>query len=182
MRIDRLDGRWALTRAPWRLSIAYLRAGTVDVRIVPGPPEAVDAAADLRVPLQLRIDDLRVDHLAIHRAHRRPSSSTTALNGRSDGRHHELALDGVDTLYGALTARAKLDGVKPSALTGTATYAGKLSDEPVNASANVSGLLEALVAEVSASGMKLNWAGARTSRPRRSARCRSRARRWRSIT
>ncbi|MFP3748044.1 hypothetical protein SB816_33810, partial [Achromobacter sp. SIMBA_011] len=35
-------------------------------------------------------------------------------------------------------------------------YAGKLSDEPVNASANVSGSLEALVADVSASGMKLN--------------------------
>ncbi|MEC4601324.1 hypothetical protein VPD39_30745, partial [Burkholderia vietnamiensis] len=156
VRIDRLDGRWALTRAPWRLSIAYLRAGTVDVRIVPGPSKPATTPQDLRMPLQLRIDDLRVDHLAIHEGASTTQLDHLALNGRSDGRHHELALDGIDTPYGALTARAKLDGVKPFALTGTATYAGKLSDEPVNASANVSGSLEALVADVSASGMKLN--------------------------
>ena len=27
VRIDRLDGRWALTRAPWRLTVDYLRSG-----------------------------------------------------------------------------------------------------------------------------------------------------------
>ncbi|RKU02438.1 hypothetical protein C7H84_15615 [Burkholderia sp. Nafp2/4-1b] len=156
VRIDRLDGRWALTRAPWRLSVAYLRAGTIDVRIAPGPSKPATAPQDLSLPLQLRIDDLRVDHLAIHEGASTTQLDHLALNGRSDGRHHELALDSVDTPYGALTARAKLDGVKPFALTGTATYVGKLADEPVNASANVSGSLEALVADVSASGMKLN--------------------------
>ncbi|MGR3907887.1 translocation/assembly module TamB domain-containing protein [Burkholderia sp. SR8] len=156
VRIDRLDGRWALTRAPWRLSVAYLRAGTIDVRIVPGPSKPATTPQDLSLPLQLRIDDLRVDHLAIHEGASTTQLDHLALNGRSDGRHHELALDGVDTPYGALTARAKLDGMKPFALTGNATYVGKLANEPVNASANVSGSLEALVADVSASGMKLN--------------------------
>ncbi|RQR76793.1 MULTISPECIES: translocation/assembly module TamB domain-containing protein [unclassified Burkholderia] len=156
VRIDRLDGRWVLTRAPWRLSVAYLRAGTVDVRIVPGPSKPAATPQDLSLPLQLRIDDLRVDHLAIHEGGSTTQLDHLALNGRSDGRHHELALDGVDTPYGALTARAKLDGVKPFALTGTATYVGKLANEAVNASANVSGSLEALVADVTASGMKLN--------------------------
>ncbi|AOI66304.1 hypothetical protein WS51_22455 [Burkholderia territorii] len=156
VRIDRLDGRWALTRAPWRLTVDYLRAGTVDVRIAPGPSTPSTTPQDLSLPLQLRIDDLRVDHLAIHEGGSTTQLDHLALSGRSDGRHHELALDGVDTPYGALTARAKLDGVKPFALTGTATYAGKLADEPVNASANVSGSLEALVADVTASGMKLN--------------------------
>ena len=156
VRIDRLDGRWALTRAPWRLSVAYLRAGTIDVRIAPGPSKPATTPQDLSLPLQLRIDDLRVDHLAIHEGASTTQLDHLALNGRSDGRHHELALDGVDTPYGALTARAKLDGVKPFALTGNATYVGKLADEPVNASANVSGSLEALVADVAASGMKLN--------------------------
>ncbi|RQR47635.1 hypothetical protein DIE21_26110 [Burkholderia sp. Bp9140] len=156
VRIDRLDGRWALTRAPWRLSVAYLRAGTIDVRIAPGPSTPATTPQDLSLPLQLRIDDLRVDHLAIHEGGSTTQLDHLALNGRSDGRHHELALDGVDTPYGALTARAKLDGVKPFALTGNATYVGKLADEPVNASANVSGSLEALVADVAASGMKLN--------------------------
>ncbi|AOK05084.1 translocation/assembly module TamB domain-containing protein [Burkholderia sp. AU28942] len=156
VRIDRLDGRWALTRAPWRLSVAYLRAGTIDVRIAPGPSTPSTIPQDLSLPLQVRIDDLRVDHLAIHEGASTTQLDHLALNGRSDGRHHELALDGVDTPYGALTARAKLDGVKPFALTGNATYAGKLANEPVNASANVSGSLEALVADISASGMKLN--------------------------
>ncbi|VWC43637.1 exported protein [Burkholderia aenigmatica] len=156
IRIDRLDGRWALTRAPWRLSIAYLRAGTIDVRIPPGPSTPSTTPQDLSLPLQLRIDDLRVDHLAIHDGGSTTQLDHLALNGRSDGRHHELVLDGVDTPFGALTARAKLDGVKPFALTGEATYAGKLSDEPVDARARVSGSLEALVADVDASGMKLN--------------------------
>ncbi|MGP8476212.1 translocation/assembly module TamB domain-containing protein [Burkholderia sp. PR2] len=156
VRIDRLDGRWALTRAPWRLSVDYLRAGTIDVRIAPGPSTPAATPQDLSLPLQLRIDDLRVDHLAIHEGGSTTQLDHLALNGRSDGRHHELALDGVDTPYGALTARAKLDGVKPFALTGNATYVGKLANEPVNASANVSGSLEALVADVAASGMKLN--------------------------
>ncbi|WP_193098853.1 translocation/assembly module TamB domain-containing protein [Burkholderia sp. Z1] len=156
IRIDRLDGRWALTRAPWRLSIAYLRAGTIDVRIAPGPSTPSTTPQDLSLPLQLRIDDLRVDHLAIHDGGSTTQLDHLALNGRSDGRHHELVLDGVDTPFGALTARAKLDGVKPFALTGEATYAGKLSDEPVDARARVSGSLEALVADVDASGMKLN--------------------------
>ncbi|KVG31934.1 translocation/assembly module TamB domain-containing protein [Burkholderia diffusa] len=156
VRIDRLDGRWALTRAPWRLTVDYLRAGTIDVRIAPGPSTPSATPQDLSLPLQLRIDDLRVDHLAIHEGGSTTQLDHLALNGRSDGRHHELSLDGVDTPYGALTARAKLDGVKPFALTGNATYVGKLADEPVNASANVSGSLEALVADVTASGMKLN--------------------------
>jgi translocation and assembly module TamB len=91
VRIDRLDGRWALTRAPWRLSIAYLRAGTVDVRIVPGPSKPSTPPQDLRVPLQLRIDDLRVDHLAIHEGASTTQLDHLALNGRSDGRHHERA-------------------------------------------------------------------------------------------
>ena len=145
-----------LTRAPWRLFIAYLRAGTIDVRIAPGPSTPSTTPQDLSLPLQLRIDDLRVDHLAIHDGGSTTQLDHIALNGRSDGRHHELVLEGIDTPYGALTARAKLDGVKPFALTGDATYAGKLSDEPVDARARVSGSLEALVAEVDASGMKLN--------------------------
>ncbi|MGS0896586.1 translocation/assembly module TamB domain-containing protein [Burkholderia stagnalis] len=156
VRIDRIAGRWALTRAPLRLSIAYLRAGTIDVRIAPGPSTPSAPPRDLRVPLQLRIDDLRVDHLAIHDGGSTTQLDHIALNGRSDGRHHELALDSIDTPYGALTARAKLDGVKPFALTGDATYTGKLADEAVDARARVSGSLEALVADVDASGMKLN--------------------------
>ncbi|KVT26848.1 translocation/assembly module TamB domain-containing protein [Burkholderia ubonensis] len=156
VRIDRLDGRWALTRAPLRLTIDALRAGTIDVRIVPGPPTPTVMPQDLRLPLQLRIVDLRFDRLAIHEGGSTTQLDHLALSGRSDGRHHELALERLDTEYGALSARAKLDGVRPFVLTGDATYAGKLADEPVDARVRVSGSLEALVADVDASGLKLN--------------------------
>ena len=94
-----------LTRAPWRLFIAYLRAGTIDVRIAPGPSTPSTTPQDLSLPLQLRIDDLRVDHLAIHDGGSTTQLDHIALNGRSDGRHHELVLEGIDTPYGALTTR-----------------------------------------------------------------------------
>ncbi|MGU7771129.1 translocation/assembly module TamB domain-containing protein [Burkholderia sp. MR1-5-21] len=156
VRIDRLDGRWSLTRAPLRVTVAYLRAGTIDVRVAPSPPTPTVMPQDLRLPLQLRIDDLRFDHLAIHEGASTTELDHLVLSGRSDGRLHELALDRLDTPFGALTARVKLDGVRPFALTGDATYAGKVSDEPVDARARVSGSLEALVADVDASGLKLN--------------------------
>ncbi|RQS76219.1 hypothetical protein DID96_02830 [Burkholderia sp. Bp8963] len=156
VRIDRLDGRWSVTRAPLRVTLTYLRAGTIDVRVAPSPPSPTVMPKDLRVPLQLRIDDLRFDHLAIHEGASTTRLDHLVLSGRSDGRLHELALDRLDTPFGALTARAKLDGVRPFALTGDATYAGKVSDEPVDARARVSGSLEVLVADVDASGLKLN--------------------------
>ncbi|RQS06988.1 hypothetical protein DIE07_22525 [Burkholderia sp. Bp9002] len=156
VRIDRLDGRWSLTRAPLRMTIAYLRAGTIDVRIAPGPSTPTEMPQDLRLPLQLRIDDLRFDRLAIHEGGSTTQLDHLALNGRSDGRHHDLVLEHVDTPFGALSARAKLDGMRPFALTGDATYAGKLAEEPVDARARVSGSLDALVADVDASGLKLN--------------------------
>ncbi|TCW81885.1 hypothetical protein C5O80_19375 [Burkholderia sp. SRS-46] len=156
VRIDRLDGRWSLTRAPLRVTIATLRAGTIDVRIAPGPSTPTVMPQDLRLPLQLRIDDLRFDRLAIHEGGSTTQLDHLALNGRSDGRLHDLVLERLDTPFGALSARAKLDGVRPFALTGDATYAGKLADEPVDARARVSGSLEALVADVNASGLKLN--------------------------
>ncbi|RQR57533.1 hypothetical protein DIE18_23720 [Burkholderia sp. Bp9125] len=156
VRIDRLDGRWSLTRAPLRMTIAYLRAGTIDVRIAPGPSTPTEMPQDLRLPLQLRIDDLRFDRLAIHEGGSTTQLDRLALNGRSDGRHHDLVLEHVDTPFGALSARAKLDGMRPFALTGDATYAGKLAEEPVDARARVSGSLDALVADVDASGLKLN--------------------------
>jgi translocation and assembly module TamB len=156
VRIDRLDGRWAVTRAPLRLTIPSLRAGTIDVRIAPGPSKpSTGLPQDLQLPLQLQIGDLRFDRLTI-----RDGDSTTELrdlilSGRSDGRHHTLALDRLDTPFGALTAHATLDGRRPFALTGDATYAGKLANEPVDARARVAGSLDALVADVDASGLKL---------------------------
>ncbi|KVE39317.1 translocation/assembly module TamB domain-containing protein [Burkholderia sp. TSV86] len=155
VRIDRIAGRWALTRAPLRLAIASLRAGTIDVRIAPSPPSPAATPRDLRLPLQLAIDDLRFDKLLIHDAGSTTELDRLILHGRSDGRIHDATLERLDTPFGALSARARLDGVRPFPIDGDATYAGKLAGEPVDVRARVSGSLEALVAELDASGMKL---------------------------
>ncbi|MCS6425735.1 translocation/assembly module TamB domain-containing protein [Burkholderia thailandensis] len=155
VRIDRVAGRWALTRAPWRLSIASLRAGTIDVRVAPSPPSPTVMPKDLQLPLQLVIDDLRFDKLLIREAGSTTELDNLILRGASDGRRHDATLERLDTPFGALTANVRLDGVRPFAIDGGATYAGKLSGEPVDARARVSGSLEALVADLDASGMKL---------------------------
>ncbi|AOJ10966.1 translocation/assembly module TamB domain-containing protein [Burkholderia mayonis] len=155
VRIDRVAGRWALTRAPWRFTIASLRAGAIDVRVAPSPPSPTVMPQDLQLPLQLAIEDLRFDKLLIHEAGSTTELDNLIFRGASDGRRHDATVERLDTPFGALTANARLDGVRPFVIDGGATYAGKLSGEPVDARARVSGSLEALVADLDASGMKL---------------------------
>ncbi|MFX7052493.1 hypothetical protein ABTH91_20890, partial [Acinetobacter baumannii] len=37
VRIDHVEGRWAITRGPWHAHFAYLRAGNVEVILHPTP-------------------------------------------------------------------------------------------------------------------------------------------------
>ncbi|NPT57422.1 translocation/assembly module TamB domain-containing protein, partial [Paraburkholderia elongata] len=90
----------------------------------------------------------------------REGGSTTELSrfmfhGRSDGRHHEAAIERLDTPFGAVTAAAKLDGVRPFPLTGDLGYSGKVNNEAVQVGGHLSGSLENLIGELDASGMKL---------------------------
>ena len=154
--IDHVEGQWQLTRNPLKFTVAYLRAGTVDVRIVPSTnTEKTTLPKDLRLPLALEIDELRVAKVRIHDATSTTEFSDIAVRGRTDGRHHELAVESLTTPWGELTAAARMDGVRPFALTGDAGYAGKVSDQAIKVGARVSGSLEELHAEVDASGMKL---------------------------
>ncbi|MGV2289631.1 translocation/assembly module TamB domain-containing protein [Trinickia sp. YCB016] len=155
--IDRISGRWGLTRSPWRFTVDYLHLGTIDARIVPSPAstEPTVLPQDLELPMQLDVRDLRVEKLVLHEGTSTSEYSGLIFRGRSDGRHHEASVERLDTPFGALTAEAKLDGVRPFALTGNAGYSGKVNEEPVQVRAHVSGTLEALVADLDATGMKL---------------------------
>ncbi|HEX7908934.1 MAG TPA: translocation/assembly module TamB domain-containing protein [Paraburkholderia sp.] len=157
IQIDRVAGRWALTREPWRFSIDYLHIGTVDARIGTSSSSSgpVTLPQDLRLPMQLEVRDLQLDKLLLHEGTSTTELSRFAFHGRSDGRHHEAAIDRLDTPFGAVTAAAKLDGVRPFPLTGDVGYSGKVNDEAVQVGGHVSGSLENLVAELDASGMKL---------------------------
>ncbi|WP_445223296.1 translocation/assembly module TamB domain-containing protein [Burkholderia sp. Ac-20379] len=157
VRIDRVDARWALTRAPLRFTLDYLRAGTIDVSVVPSPPSTSPTVLpqNLNLPLQLVLREVRFDTLRIHEAGSTTELSHFLLHGDSDGRRHTLAVDRLDTPFGAVTANARLDGQRPFAIEGAATYSGKVSKEQVDAHATLSGSLEALGVDLDASGMKL---------------------------
>jgi translocation and assembly module TamB len=158
IQIDRVSGRWALMREPWRFTIDYLHVGTVDARIgasSSSSSEPLKLPQDLRLPMQLEIRDVQVDKLVLHQGTSTTEFSHFAFHGRSDGRHHEAAVERLDTPFGAVTASAKLDGVRPFPLTGDVGYSGKVNDEAVQVGGHLSGTLANLVAELDASGMKL---------------------------
>lgn len=158
--IDRASSQWALEiheKRPWRFVLDYLHVGDIDARIVPSnePSSPVTLPGDLRLPLALEIRDLRVAKLTLHEGTSATEFSNFAFHGRSDGRHHEAAVEQLDTPFGAVNARTKLDGVRPFALSGDLGYAGKVNNEDVQVSARLGGSLEALSADIAASGMKL---------------------------
>ncbi|MEK6391791.1 MAG: translocation/assembly module TamB domain-containing protein [Burkholderia gladioli] len=157
VRIDHVEGRWALTRAPLRFTLDYLRAGTIDVTVVPSPSETTPTTLpeNLDLPLQLTLRELRFDTLRIHEAGSTTELTKLLAHGQSDRRHHALTLERLDTPFGALSADVRLDGARPFAIAGTAGYSGKVSNEQVDAHATLSGSLEALVLDLDASGMKL---------------------------
>ena len=158
IKVDRVDARWAVTGRPWRFAIDYLHVGTIDARIGSSSSSSsapISLPKDLRLPMQIDIRDVRVDTLLLHQGGSTSEYSHFIFHGRSDGRRHEAAIDQLDTPFGAVTAAAKLDGVRPFPLTGDIGYSGKVNEEPVQVSGHLGGTLETLVAELDASGMKL---------------------------
>ncbi|WP_415767612.1 translocation/assembly module TamB domain-containing protein [Paraburkholderia sp. J69-1] len=159
--VDRASGEWKLEinkNRPWRFVLSYLHIGDIDLRIVPSGETSTTPMSlpkDLRLPMALDIRDVQVAKLTLHQGASATEFSHFAFHGSSDGRHHEAAVEQLDTPFGAVSAEAKLDGVQPFALAGTLGYAGKVNNEDVQVNANLDGSLEALGADVTASGMKL---------------------------
>lgn len=157
IRIDRLSGRWALTRSPWRLTVESLHADTIDARLAPSKSAApTRLPADLRLPIQLDLRAVSVDKLLLRNGAATTEIDRLRVHGRSDGRHHTLSLDGLDTAYGGITAQVALDGARPFPLKGALSATGTLAGEPAQLQATLSGTLESLVADATASGMKLS--------------------------
>ncbi|TDV34637.1 translocation and assembly module TamB [Paraburkholderia caballeronis] len=155
--VDRISGQWALGRQPWRFVVAYLHVGDVDLRIVPStePSSPATLPTDLQLPLAVEIRDLQVARLTLHQGASTSEYSRLMFHARSDGRHHEATVERLDTPFGAVSADAKLDGVRPFALKGNLGYSGKVSGEDVQVNGRVGGSLEALSADLEANGMKL---------------------------
>lgn len=158
IQIDRVAGRWGLTHKPWRFTIDYLHVGTIDARVGASSSSSsgpLKLPQDLRLPMQLEVRDVQVDKLLLREGGSTTELSRFMFHGRSDGRHHEAAIERLDTPFGAVTAAAKLDGARPFPLSGDLGYSGKVNNEAVQVGGHLSGSLENLIAELDASGMKL---------------------------
>jgi len=160
VRIDHIDGRWALTRGPWHARFAYLNAGNVEVTLHPKPPTPPSGPpASLVLPLALDVDRLAVDRLAIHEGTSTTELKSIAASLHTDGTHHNVLLDGIETPAGKLAATLHMTGTRPYPLTGAATLAthfeanGQQQDASV--SAQLSGSLEALHIDATGTGAKL---------------------------
>ncbi|WP_347556106.1 translocation/assembly module TamB domain-containing protein [Robbsia sp. KACC 23696] len=153
----------AITRLPrWRFVVDYLRVGTVDVRTGPSSSSSsgpLSMPTSLRAPLQLDLQDMQVERIALHSGIGNSATETDidalVLHGASDGRHHALVLQGVRTPYGSATAGLALDGVAPFALNGSLQVSTNVKTQPIQATAALSGNLAALNVHLNAAGYKL---------------------------
>lgn len=169
--VDRLDGSWSLA---WhlgpgrpRLHVAALRLGNVDVRLPPSadepdkpPPTLPDS---LSLPLAIDVDALTVARLSVLRGPEATASplvfSDLSAALHTDGSRHRLTVDRLVTPYGKLSANAQVAGEAPFALNGEALLEGEWQKEAYNVSARADGTLEALRADIEASGDRLRGRG-----------------------
>ncbi len=169
--VGRLDGSWSLA---WhlgpgrpRLHVAALRLGNVDVRLPPSadepdkpPPTLPDS---LSLPLAIDVDAMTVARLSVLRGPEATASplvfSDLSAALHTDGSRHRLTVDRLVTPYGKLSANAQVAGEAPFALNGEALLEGEWQKEAYNVSARADGTLEALRADIEASGDRLRGRG-----------------------
>jgi translocation and assembly module TamB len=155
-KIDRIDAKWRLSLSPLKLDVAYLHVGNVDARLEPTPPEPTVMPSSLALPLQLVLNDISLNKLALHQGLSTTELSHLQLHGESDGVQHHLILERLDTPYGKASAKLSLNGVQPFALSGGAELSGEYEKEKYQLDAALSGTLALLNIDLNARGDKLS--------------------------
>lgn len=154
--VSRLESRWSLSLRPLHFTVDKLHAGDVALAFAPSPPSNKPTVmpTSLRLPLGLTLNDVRVAKLTL-------DSPALVLDdirvaARSDGTQHTIQLEHLGTPYGEAQANLKLNGQRPFALDGNVGLQAKAGDIPVALKADLSGSLDALVVDLTATGEKLN--------------------------
>ncbi len=154
--VSRLESRWELRLRPLHFTVDKLHAGDVELAFAPSPPSTTPTTmpASLRLPLGLTLNDVRVAKLTLHS----PALVLEDIRvaGRSDGTQHTLQIEHLGTPYGEAQANLRINGQRPFALDGNVGLQAKAGDIPVALQAALSGSLDALVVDLTASGEKLN--------------------------
>lgn len=158
--IDSIDAAWHLSPTQRKLSVRYLRVGTVALNQQPSPPEPSSMPASLRIPLALDIGEISLGKLSVTQGTSTTELAKLKLHGDSDGTEHTLVLDSLTTPYGDATALLHLNGRAPFAISGGLELAGEYKNaslqEKYQLAAQLSGSLEDLGIALKASGDKLN--------------------------
>jgi translocation and assembly module TamB len=151
-----LDGRWRFAIGARKLSVDYLHIGDVDLHLQPTPSEPTLLPQDLRLPIAIDLNDLSLQKLAIREGTADNEIAHLKLHGSSDGEHHNLTIDSLQTAYGDLNAQLLLSGLRPFALSGGLALSGAYGQEHYQIDARLSGSLQKLNLALKASGDKLN--------------------------
>ncbi|VVE50971.1 translocation/assembly module TamB domain-containing protein [Pandoraea terrigena] len=154
--VSRLESRWDLRLRPLHFTVDTLHAGEVEMAFAPSPPSTTPTTmpSSLRLPLGLTLNDVRVAKLTLHS----PALvlEDVRIAARSDGTQHTIQVEHLGTPYGEVQATLQISGRRPFALGGNVGLQAKAGDIPVTLQAELSGSLDALVVDVTASGKTLN--------------------------
>ncbi|KAF3997878.1 translocation/assembly module TamB domain-containing protein [Glaciimonas immobilis] len=153
--IDKIDGRWQLTFSPLKLSVSHLHVGTVDARMQPKPATPLTLPTRLTLPLALSLQNIRLDKLSLMQGLSTTELSNLSLSGQSDGVHHLVTVEHVDTAFGSVSANLHLEGLAPFVVTGGAELQGAYANEKFQLDAKVSGTLPTLNVALLGTGDKL---------------------------
>lgn len=156
IRIDSADAAWHFSWSPMKLSVRHLRLGTVDVTQRPSPPEPMTMPAEIRLPLQLELNDVTVRQVLLHQEGKDSSYTDIRLRASSDRVHHAMRVETATTPFGTVQAALRLTGTQPFPVDGTASLAARYGGQPVDVDTRVGGSLEALTVELAVAGSGLS--------------------------
>lgn len=111
----------ALARGGLRVRVLHIAEAQVATRETGKPDEPATLPGDLRLPLAVDLDELRIGRLELQRLAAAPEQVPTSwlrldsitAKLTSDGRHHRLEQARAVTPVGTIEASGKLDGVTP---------------------------------------------------------------------
>ncbi|NUO88480.1 MAG: translocation/assembly module TamB, partial [Cupriavidus sp.] len=160
--VDRVDGSWNLSWQPRRLHVQWLRIGKAEVRLGPSEPstEPMQKPASLELPLAVDVDALTLERLALMQGPA-PTAAPMVFGNlagalHSDGQRHRISIHKLETPYGKLAANAQLGAAAPFALSAEALLESSWQDEAFAVNATANGNLDALRAELQASGDRIH--------------------------
>jgi len=119
--IDHIEGSWRLAARQRQFTVAYLRAGHIDVKLLPTPSSPMTLPASMRLPLALELRELSWQQLHLRQGSSNITLGALQLHGSSDGLHHLLVVEQLNTDFGIASARLRLEGQTPYVASGNIT-------------------------------------------------------------